>query len=160
MVLRRGRFGQFLACSGYPDCKTTRKVTVSKEGRSEAKPDRLLDEKCPRCGARLALKQGRYGEFTACSAYPKCRFVKMNETGVACPECGKGQLVERRSKRGKLFFGCSAYPDCNFVLWRRPVAKACPVCNNTYLLERVTKRYGRQLVCDSENCSHSESYQG
>jgi DNA topoisomerase-1 len=160
MVLRRGRFGQFLACSGYPDCKTTRKVTVSKEGKSEAKPDRLLDENCPRCNARLALKQGRYGEFTACSAYPKCRYVKMNETGVACPECGKGQLVERRSKRGKLFFGCSAYPDCNFVLWRRPVNKPCPTCNNTYLLERVTKRDGRQLICDSENCSHSESYQG
>jgi DNA topoisomerase-1 len=160
MVLRRGRFGQFLACSGYPDCKTTRKITVSKEGRSEAKPDRLLDERCPRCNARLALKQGRYGEFTACSAYPKCRYVKMNETGVACPECGKGQLVERRSKRGKLFFGCSAYPDCNFVLWRRPVNKPCPKCGNTYLLERVTKRSGRQLICDSEKCSHKERYEG
>ena len=73
------------------------------------------------------------------------------------PECGKGQLVERRSKRGKLFFGCSAYPDCNFVLWRRPVDKACPECDRSYLLERVTKRSGRQLVCDSENCNHSET---
>ena len=76
---------------------------------------------------------------------------------MTCPECGKGQLVERRSKRGKLFFGCSAYPDCSFVLWRRPVNKACPDCDRTYLLERVTKRFGRQLVCDSENCNHSET---
>jgi DNA topoisomerase-1 len=160
MVLRRGRFGQFLACSGYPDCKTTRKITLTKEGKSEAKIDRLLDEDCPRCGSKLALKQGRYGEFTACSSYPKCRFVKMKETGVNCPECGKGKLVERRSKRGKLFYGCSAYPDCSFVLWRRPVDKECPDCGNTYMLERVTKKQGRQLVCDSENCGYSESYEG
>jgi DNA topoisomerase-1 len=157
MVLRRGRFGQFLACSGYPECKTTRKITLTKEGKSEAKIDRLLDEDCPRCKSKLAVKQGRYGEFTACSAYPKCRFVKMKETGVTCPECGKGQLVERRSKRGKLFFGCGAYPDCNFVLWRRPVNKACPDCGNPYLLERITKKQGRQLICDSEKCGHSES---
>jgi DNA topoisomerase-1 len=159
MVLRRGRFGQFLACSGYPDCKTTRKITRTKEGKSEAKVDRILDENCPRCGSKLALKEGRYGEFTACSSYPECRFVKMKETGVDCPECGKGKLVERRSKRGKLFYGCSSYPDCNFVLWRKPVAKACPQCGNTYMLERVTKKSGRQLVCDSENCGYSENYE-
>jgi len=157
MVLRRGRYGQFLACSGYPDCRNTRKVTVTTEGKAEARSDQLLDETCPRCGSRLAAKQGRYGEFTACSNYPKCRYVKMKETGVQCPECGKGQLVERRSKRGKLFFGCSSYPSCNFVLWRRPVNKHCPKCDRGYMLERVTKRYGRQLVCDSENCNHAEA---
>jgi len=157
MVLRRGRYGQFLACSGYPECKNTRKVTVTTEGKAEARSDQLIDEICPRCGSQLAIKQGRYGEFTACSNYPKCRYVKMKETGVNCPECGKGQLVERRSKRGKLFFGCSSFPDCNFVLWRRPVNKHCPHCDRTYLLERVTKRFGRQLVCDSENCNHSET---
>jgi DNA topoisomerase-1 len=157
MVLRRGRFGQFLACSGYPDCKTTRKVMVAKDGTAQAKAEVLLDETCPRCGSRLALKQGRYGEFTACSDYPKCRFVKMKETGVACPECSKGQIVERRSKRGKLFYGCSAYPDCSFVLWKRPVNKSCPECDRNYLVERITKRHGHQLVCDSENCDHSEA---
>jgi len=157
MVLRRGRFGPFLACSGYPECKTTRKVTRNAEGQAEAKPDRLLDEKCPRCGSQLAVKQGRFGEFISCSAYPKCRYVKMKETGVTCPECGKGQIVERRSKRGKLFFGCSAYPDCKFVLWRRPVDKHCPECDRTYLVERVTKRHGRELICDSESCGHRET---
>jgi DNA topoisomerase-1 len=156
MVLRRGRFGQFLACSGYPDCKTTRRVTVSKDGTAEAKTDVLLDETCPRCESRLALKQGRFGEFTACSDYPKCRYVKMKETDVTCPQCGKGKIVERRSRRGKLFYGCGAYPDCDFVLWRRPVAKTCPNCDQPYLVERITKRFGHQFLCDSENCDHVE----
>jgi len=156
MVLRRGKFGQFLACSGYPDCRTTRKITVSKDGKTEVRADVLLDDTCPRCQSRLALKQGRFGEFTACSDYPKCRYVKMKETGVTCPQCGKGMVVERRSKRGKLFYGCGAYPDCDFVLWRRPVNKACPDCDQPYLLERVSKRTGTQLVCAGENCEHVE----
>ena len=156
MILRRGRYGPFLACSGYPDCKTTRKVTVGKDGKAEAKSDVILDEECPRCNSKLAAKQGRYGEFIACSDYPKCRYVKMKETGVICPECGKGHIVERRSKRGKLFFGCGAYPDCSFVMWRRPVDKPCPECERSYMVERVTKKTGRELVCDSENCSHTE----
>ena len=157
MVLRRGRFGPFLACSGYPDCKTTRKITVNKDGTTEAKGDVLLDEECPKCKEKLALKQGRFGEFTACSNYPKCRYVKMKETGVTCPECGKGNIVERRSKRGKLFYGCGNYPDCTFVLWKRPVDKACPECDRTYLVERVTKKHGRQLICEAENCDHVET---
>ena len=157
MVLRRGRYGPFLACSSYPDCKNTRKVTTNKDGKAEAKADRLLDEKCPKCGSKLAAKQGRYGEFTACSSYPKCRFVKMKETGVACPECADGKVVERRSKRGKLFYGCSAFPDCNFVTWKKPVDKKCPQCGAGYLVEHITKKAGRQLLCDSENCDHSES---
>ncbi len=102
------------------------------------------------------MKQGRFGEFTACSDYPKCRYVKMKETDVTCPQCGKGKIVERRSRRGKLFYGCGAYPDCDFVLWRRPVAKACPNCDREYLVERITKRFGHQLLCDSENCDYEE----
>jgi DNA topoisomerase-1 len=157
MVLKRGRFGPFLACSGYPECKSTRKIVVNKAGVAEAKPDVLLDETCPRCSSRLAVKQGRFGEFTACSNYPKCRYIKMKETGVGCPECGKGAVVERRSKRGKIFFGCDRYPDCSFVLWNRPVAKACPSCARPYLTEKVTKRHGRQLLCDNEGCGYVES---
>jgi DNA topoisomerase-1 len=154
MVLRRGRFGPFLACSAYPGCKNTRKVMVNKEGKAEAKPEVLLDETCPRCGSRLAVKQGRFGEFTSCSDYPNCRFVKMNETGVDCPECGKGKVVERRSRRGKVFYGCDRYPDCTFVLWKRPVPQTCPECGRAYLLERITKKHGRQMICDNEECGH------
>jgi DNA topoisomerase-1 len=156
MVLRRGRYGPFLACSSYPDCKNTRKVTTGKDGKAEAKADVLLDEECPKCSSKLSVKQGRFGEFTACSSYPKCRFVKMKETGVACPECSAGNVVERRSKRGKLFFGCSEFPDCNFVTWKKPVGKKCPDCNASYLVERITKKTGHQFICDSENCGYSE----
>jgi len=157
MVLRRGRFGPFLACSGYPECKNTRKVTVNKEGVAEAKADVLLDADCPQCGSKLARKQGRFGEFVACSNYPSCRYVQVNETGVACPDCGEGKVVEKRSRRGKLFYGCNRYPDCEFVLWRKPVPRACPECGRPFLVERVTKRSGRQLVCESESCEHVES---
>lgn len=157
MVLRRGRFGPFLACSGYPDCRTTRKVTMNKDGKAEARADKLLDEACPRCTSKLALKHGRYGEFTACSDYPNCRYIKMKETGVGCPECSEGKIVERRSKRGKLFFGCDRYPDCTFVLWRKPVDKPCPECDRTYLVERITKKQGRQLLCESEACGYTEA---
>ncbi|MDH3628796.1 MAG: type I DNA topoisomerase [Acidobacteriota bacterium] len=157
MVLRRGRFGQFLACSGYPDCKTTRKIMVGKDGKAEAKADVLLDESCPRCDAKLAVKQGRFGEFTACSTYPKCRYVKMKETDIDCPECGKAKVVERRSKRGKLFYGCGAYPDCSFVTWKKPIDKACPDCESPFLVEKITKKHGRQLMCDAENCDYIET---
>ena len=156
MVLKRGRFGAFLACSGYPECKTTRKITVTKEGKAEAKADVLLDETCPRCGNRLKIKQGRFGEFTSCSSYPKCKYIKMKETGVDCPECGKGKIVERKSKRGKLFFGCDRYPDCTFVLWNRPIPRACPDCGAPYLVEKVTKKDGRRLLCEREGCGFTE----
>ena len=156
MVMKRGRFGAFLACSGYPECKTTRRIVMGKEGKAEAKAEVLLDEPCPKCGSKLAVKQGRFGEFTACSSYPKCKYIKMKETGVPCPECGKGQIVERKSKRGKVFYGCDRYPDCNFVLWNKPVAKPCPDCKSPYLVEKTTKKDGRRLQCEQEGCGYVE----
>ena len=154
MVVKRGRFGQFLACSGYPECRTTRKLIATKEGLAAAQPDRLLDERCPKCGANLVVKHGRYGEFTACSSYPQCRYVKLASTGVACPRCGNGEIVERRSKRGRVFYGCSLYPDCDFVLWNRPVPERCPECGASYLVEKVTKKHGRRIVCAAEGCDY------
>jgi DNA topoisomerase-1 len=155
MVLRRGRYGPFLACSAYPSCKNTRKLRGLQEGKPEAKPDVLLEEACPRCGSKLALKQGRFGEFTACSSYPKCRYIKMKETGVKCPDCDEGNIVERRSKRRKIFFGCDRYPDCAFVVWNRPVAQKCPTCDAPYLVEKNSKKTGRQLVCPNDSCDYT-----
>jgi DNA topoisomerase-1 len=154
MVVKRGRFGQFLACTGYPECKTTRKIIATKQGIAAAKPDQILDEKCPKCGSNLVVKQGRFGEFTACTSYPTCKYVKQKTTGVLCPKDG-GDIVERKSRRGKVFFGCANYPDCDFTLWNRPVAEKCPDCGAPFLVEKVTKKHGRQLVCNSEECSYA-----
>ena len=159
MVLKRGRFGQFLACSGYPECKTTRKLIETKGGMKAAKPDQILDDKCPRCGANLVIKQGRFGEFTACTRYPECKYVKHKTTGVKCPKDGDkgGDIVERKSRRGKMFFGCSNYPDCDFVLWNRPHAETCPKCGAPFLLEKTTKKLGRQILCNNDECDYARS---
>jgi DNA topoisomerase-1 len=156
MVVKRGRFGQFLACTGYPECKTTRKIITTKQGITAAKPDQMLDEKCPKCQSNLVVKQGRFGEFTACSSYPTCKFVKQKTTGVLCPKDG-GDIVERKSRRGKAFFGCANYPDCDFTLWNRPIAETCPECKAPFLVEKITKKHGRQVVCHNDECSYVRS---
>jgi DNA topoisomerase-1 len=148
MVLKRGRFGTFYACSGYPDCKTTKRI-----GGEEKKPDQLLEEKCPQCGNQLVLKHGRFGEFTACSNYPACKYVKQKTIGMKCPECGQGELIERRSRRGKTFYGCNRYPECNFVAWSKPMDEKCPQCGSPYLLEKWLKS-GRVAQCPNAECKY------
>ena len=156
MAIKRGRYGPFYACTGYPECKTTRKM-----GPGETKPkapDIPLEEECPKCGTNLVLKEGRFGQFTPCGNYPKCKYIKPKLVGVVCPkpDCG-GDLIERRSRRGKTFYGCSNYPKCDFVLWQRPVAEACPQCNSPYLLEKTTKRGGPIRYCNEESCDYKIS---
>lgn len=156
MVAKRGRFGMFLACTGYPECKTTRKIIATKQGVAAAKPDQILDELCPVCGKNLVLKQGRFGEFTACTGYPSCKYVKHKTTGVVCPKDG-GDIVERKSRRGKVFYGCANYPKCDYTLWNKPVAEPCPQCGAAFLTEKITKRHGRQLICANEECDYVRS---
>src|SRR5687767_3001924 len=153
MVVKRGRFGQFLACTGYPECKTTRKLITTQAGMKAAKPDQILVEKCPKCDSNLVIKHGRFGEFTACTNYPNCKYVKLKSTGVVCPIDG-GDIVERKSRRGKPFYGCANYPDCEFTLWKRPIPEACPDCGTPFLLEKLTKKAGRQLVCSKDDCAY------
>jgi DNA topoisomerase-1 len=153
MALKRGRFGQFLACTGYPECKTTRRLASSGVPK---KPDILLDEVCPQCKeAKLKIKDGRFGAFTSCSNYPKCKYIKPKTVGVSCPKpgCG-GEVIERRSKRGKVFYGCSRYPNCDFVVWNKPVPENCPQCGAPYLLEKSTKREGLIRTCNEESCDY------
>jgi DNA topoisomerase I len=146
MVLKKGRFGQFYACSGYPDCKTTKQI-----GGTQKKSDVPLEEKCPQCGNNLVLKNGRFGEFTACSTYPKCKYVKQKTIGVPCPNCTEGEVVERRSKKGKTFFGCNRYPDCDFVAWGKPIQEKCPDCGSSYLIEKWLKA-GPVAQCPNGEC--------
>jgi len=150
MVLKKGRFGTFYACTGYPDCKTTKPI-----GGTQKKPDQKLDEICPQCGNNLVLKTGRYGEFTACSNYPTCKYVKQKTVGVKCPECSEGEVVERRSKRGKTFYGCSRWPECNFVAWGKPVPEKCPECGSPYMIEKWLKA-GTFWQCPNAECKHKQ----
>jgi DNA topoisomerase-1 len=150
MVLKKGRFGTFYACTGYPDCKTTKPI-----GGQQKKPDQPLDEKCPQCGNHLALKTGRFGEFTACSNYPTCKYVKQKTIGVKCPECSEGEITERRSRKGKTFYGCNRYPDCKFVAWAKPVAEKCPQCGSPYMVEKWLKA-GPMWQCPNPECKHKQ----
>ena len=152
MVLKRGRFGEFMACSGYPECKNTKKIVKSAENLA-VKQDIPLDENCPVCGEKMVIKHGRFGEFTACSKYPGCKYIKLKTTGVRCPKEGcAGEIVERKSQRGKVFFGCSAYPGCDFVLWNRPVPDPCPQCGAAFTVTKTTKRFGTVRSCNNEGC--------
>ena len=150
MVLKRGRFGQFMACTGYPDCKTTRRLDQAKKV-----PDIPLDEKCPQCGRSLLIRHGRFGEFISCSGYPDCKYVKQNLIGMKCPECKDGDIAEKKARRGNFFYGCTNYPKCEFTSAFKPVAEECPVCKSPYLLEKTLKD-GIYLVCPNNRRTAAE----
>jgi DNA topoisomerase I len=148
MVLKRGRFGQFMACTGYPDCKTTRRLDQGKKV-----PDIPLDELCPKCGRNMMIRHGRFGEFTACSGYPECTYVKQNFIGVKCPECKDGELVEKRARKGNTFYGCGNYPKCKFTSAHKPIAEKCPSCGSEYLVEKNLKA-GPVIACPNKECDY------
>ncbi len=150
MVLKRGRFGQFMACTGYPECKTTRRLDQAKKV-----PDIPLDEKCPQCGRNLLIRHGRFGEFISCSGYPDCKYVKQNLIGVKCPDCKDGDIAEKKARRGNYFYGCTNYPKCEFTSAFKPVAETCPSCGSPYLLEKTLKD-GVFLVCPNNKRGTAE----
>ncbi|HXF36254.1 MAG TPA: type I DNA topoisomerase [Actinomycetota bacterium] len=136
LVVKLGRHGKFIGCRNYPECRYTRDL----DGQERPEPE-VLDEACPECGRPLARKFGRYGPFVGCTGYPECRYIKKEErrTGVACPRCGEGELVERRARRGRrrsVFYGCNRYPECDFTVGQRPVPDPCPECGSLMVLER------------------------
>src|SRR5688572_956576 len=155
MQLKRGRFGQFLGCTGYPECRNIRKIS---KGGAVAPAPVPLDEKCPVDDAQLVRRFGRFGEFISCSNYPKCKYIKQETTGVSCPRPGcAGEIVVKKSKRGKAFYGCSQYPNCDAVYWNKPVLEACPNCNAPFLLEKTTKKQGTFRYCANEECGYSSN---
>jgi DNA topoisomerase-1 len=148
MVLKRGRFGQFMACTGYPDCKTTRRLDQGKKV-----PDIPLDEKCPKCDRNMMIRHGRFGEFTACSGYPECKYVKQNYIGVKCPECKEGDLVEKKARKGNTFYGCGNYPKCKFTSAHRPIPEKCTSCGSEYLVQKFLKN-GPVIACPNKECDY------
>jgi DNA topoisomerase I len=150
LVEKWGRFGKFLACSAYPECKYTKDL-----GGREKPADEPTEESCPTCSKPMVIKHGRFGKFIACSGYPECKTTKPVTLGIACAESGcDGQLVERRSRRGKTFYACSKYPDCKFVAWARPILEPCPTCGAPFLTERVAKGGKRTRTCIRGECGY------
>ena len=166
--IKVGKNGHFLACSGYPDCNYSRDYTRDEKGKIqpiETSSDEVVDKICDKCGSPMVIKRGRYGEFLACSAYPDCKHTESlnsnganNKIGVPCPEdgCG-GEIVERKSKRGKVFFGCSRFPKCEFATWDKPVAEKCPQCDAKILVEKTSKKQGTFLACLNKECGFKKN---
>jgi DNA topoisomerase I len=167
LYIKVGKNGPFIACSGYPDCKYSRNYARDEKGKVcpiEPSFEEAEGKVCEACGEPMVVKQGRYGEFLACSGYPDCKNTQSinsgtngKSTGVKCTEKGcDGDLVERKSKRGKIFYGCSSYPECSFALWDKPVPRECPICKAGFIVEKSTKREGSFVKCLSKDCGYKE----
>jgi DNA topoisomerase-1 len=165
--IKIGKNGHFLACSGYPDCTYSSDYTRDERGNIQPvvpPADEATDKTCDKCGRPMVLKRGPYGDFLACSGYPECRNTQSlgpngngKSTGVNCPQAGcTGELLEKTSKRGKVFYGCNRYPDCGFATWDKPVARECPACGAKLLVERVTKKQGTLHSCLNPDCGFKE----
>jgi DNA topoisomerase-1 len=144
LIMKFGRFGKFIACANYPNCRYTEKTGEEKKLEQE-----FSEEVCEKCGAKMAVKKGKFGTFLGCSGYPACKNIKRieNKTGVKCPKCKTGDIVERKSKRGRSFYGCNTYPACDFSLWTKPTGDTCPKCNS--LLVFATKGKNK---CSNKDC--------
>jgi len=141
MVVKWGRNGRFLACSGYPECKSTKPLNGEEENVDSGKT-------CEKCGGKLLIKSGRFGKFLGCENYPECKNTKSLSLGISCPTEGcDGEVVERRGRRGRTFYGCSRYPECKFAAWNKPVNQKCRACGNPYLVEKTTKAKGFHYQC-------------
>ncbi|MDQ6963702.1 MAG: type I DNA topoisomerase [Mariprofundales bacterium] len=153
LAIKLGRYGKFFACTGYPECRYSRPLNSDKREAAEVE---LSDEVCEKCGAPMAVKVGRYGKFLGCSAYPKCKNIQPMErpkdSGITCPECNEGTFLEKRSRRGKIFYSCSRYPKCKNALWNKPIDRSCPECKAPFVTEKTTKRNGTEQLCASEGC--------
>ena len=163
MEIKWGRNGKFLACPAYkekPPCKNTQNFEKLEDGTIKIVPkiELTTDEKCEKCSSPMVVKTGRFGKFIACSAYPECKTTKPLALGVKCPQpgCG-GDLVQKRTKKGRSFFACSKYPACEYALWDRPINKTCPTCSAPFLIEKVSKQVGRSVQCRSEDCGYREA---
>ena len=166
--IKVGKNGPFLACSSYPDCNFSRDYSRDEKGNIqviEPVSEDAIDKACNKCGKPMVIKRGRYGTFLACSGYPECKYTQSasadvggQSTGVMCPEegCG-GELVERRSKRGKVFYGCSRFPECKFAIWDKPVNRPCSQCNAGFMVEKTTKKDGTFLMCLNPACGFRDT---
>jgi DNA topoisomerase I len=155
LSIRLGRNGRFIGCTDYPECGYTRNLN---DDAVSAEPEVVEGRQCPKCDANLIIRSGRYGKFIGCSAYPACKHMepleKPKDTNVVCPECKKGSILERKSRKGKIFYSCSNYPKCKYALWNEPINEPCPNCNWPILTVKITKSRGAEKVCPQQDCSY------
>jgi DNA topoisomerase-1 len=144
MEIRAGRYGKYLACTNYPECKN---IKSFKEYFQLHQEPEYTGDKCEKCGSRTVFREGKFGRFIGCERYPDCDFVKPITLGISCPKCESGEVVERKSKRNKLFYGCSRFPECDFVSWYKPADVACPNKDSEYMEERYSAKKGNYLKC-------------
>lgn len=157
VAIRLGKRGRFIGCTGYPDCDYTRSLNETEVTADVT--ETIKDRHCPKCDGELLIKAGRYGKFIGCSNYPTCKYMepleKPKDTGVVCPECKKADLVERRSRYGKIFYSCQSYPTCKYAVWNQPMNETCPKCNWPILTLKTTKRRGTEKVCPQKECGYT-----
>ncbi|MDP2172555.1 MAG: type I DNA topoisomerase [Candidatus Cloacimonadaceae bacterium] len=147
MMIKRSKGGEFLACNKFPKCKNSKSFTRDKDGNVKILEPQILEEKCPQCGSLLMERTGKYGAFIACSAYPKCKFAKPKTTGIACPECKTGEVVQRKNKKGRTFYSCTRYPECKWITNDKPLPIPCPTCGNEFIYEKYHKDRGEYKEC-------------
>ncbi len=161
MVIKWGRRGEFIACSNYPECRNTKNFKRREDGSIEVAKEETIDRTCPKCSRPMQIKFGRFGKFVGCTGYPECREVqplKLPEPiGMKCPDCGVGDVVQKFSRKRKLFYSCNRYPECTFSSWDKPLPEPCPQCGGKFLVEKVTKRAGAEKKCPNPECGFREA---
>jgi DNA topoisomerase-1 len=159
MVIKWGRNGEFLACPQYPECKNTKNFKREDNGEIQLVAEEEVNETCEQCGRPMLLRWGKFGKFLGCSGYPECKNIqplqKPVDLGVKCPECKEGNIKERKSRWGKIFYGCDRYPECKFASWDKPLPTPCPDCDSPILVEKITKRAGRTHRCYKKECGYT-----
>ena len=159
MVVKWGRNGEFLACPNYPECKSTKNFKRNDGGTIEIAVEEEVNEACELCGRPMLLRFGKFGKFLGCSGYPECKNIqplqKPVDLGIKCPECKEGNIKERKSRWGKVFYGCDKYPECKFASWDKPLPTPCPDCDSPILVEKITKRTGKSHRCYKKECGYS-----
>jgi DNA topoisomerase I len=159
LSIRLGKRGRFIGCTGYPECDYTK--DLDNPDASSAAPEVVEGRACPLCESPLHIKKGRYGRFIGCSSYPQCKHMepleKPADTGVECPKCHQAKILQRKSRKGKIFYSCGNYPKCDYALWNEPINTACPKCSWPILTVKESKRFGKQILCPQEGCGYSET---
>ena len=160
LSIRLGKRGRFIGCTGYPECNYTR--NLDSDGSESSAPELVEGRNCPECQHPLQVKQGRYGKFLGCTQYPTCKHIepleRPQETGVHCPICHVGNLVQRKSRFGKVFYSCHRYPECQYAVWHPPIASPCVQCQWPVTMIKTTKRRGTEQVCPQKSCNFAQPY--